>query len=1019
MGLLDQLIAHPDFGKLNPQDKGDLVNRVLLKAPGWNDLSPDDQEDLHSRAYAKAGIPKTFHYDPTEAERVEPGVTQGLQPSMIQPADLLVYPAIGAAEAAGQTALREGTDILGKEALKAGAKAGLAQVPAAMVATSEAQDVAQPAISAIPATTPAGVLARGTAEQLAGVAPFVFGDRIPGQGAASSAWDSIRGATPVARAAREAEEGRVAANLAEQQKLQSKAQTERLAQKESTAAAAEKTGQEGIAKRTIAGEKAATAARTAGLGQRAEVQEAVAGSSTAPSAQDRFADTKAKADAELAEQTQKIQQQAAQEVLPQAKQVAIGEAPASTMEQGPERIARNEQFRENITSPLKQWRGEWGQRRNDLLTPYMNNKPELGQIQGAAQQELNEWQQGRRTFSPKVQAMLQDATQWGIPPPPDDKALLKSMGYPKEEIPGILANAAESPTSWGGNILKEARARHTPPEAGALTVADLLSKQADINKLASMSKGADRTAANVVSRSIDEALSGVAPTPELKALNAEYRDHREHFPYQFEDAINSSARPVDTAAHIFNEPERALDLARLGDENTKGSMRELYAQWVNENGDKVIDPSHAAFLKEIAPGTPYADPKAWVYEKKAQDHLQSVIDSSPEVKARWEGLIKQDTQAALDDYYKGIAKFAFQDAGRFGPIGDRLITSMRGKTPEQQAQLASEFYSKLTPEQAQMAVKQPSPEQAAGGAITELKATQKTPQRAAYEAQIAAPRTARQALQAYQPKDPSEAAIQAIQGHGYKPSWLSGSATRRLAWTIPGAIGGAVTYGHPSGYAIGALAVDAPIWGREALVKSFQESLRDPVEARRFYQAITNPGTKSNFEFLASQAAKAGVALAAENAGVSMATPQSTAPANSPAKPGPAIKALHQTRAEHLAPTPSASKRAVKVSTDVSRGKNPEVTHDLNRGRLSMDETNKLIQHASADDPMAMVQGVSLQDAMDALDVANPHERALLMPMVEQRLRKELPQEKNKTLQMKLAQRFKRLQSMPEQQAEA
>lgn len=129
--------------------------------------------------------------------------------------------------------------------------------------------------------------------------------------------------------------------------------------------------------------------------------------------------------------------------------------------------------------------------------------------------------------------------------------------------------------------------------------------------------------------------------------------------------------------------------------------------------------------------------------------------------------------------------------------------------------------------------------------------------------------------------------------------------------------------------------------------------------------------------------------------------------------PGPAAQALDTSRAEALAPTPSASDRAMDVTTELRKGKTPEVSKDLNRGRLSLDETNKLIQQASNTDPAAMVQGLPLTEVMDAIEQASPDERKMLMPLVEQRLRKELPQEKNKTLQMKLAQRFQRLQSMP------
>lgn len=129
--------------------------------------------------------------------------------------------------------------------------------------------------------------------------------------------------------------------------------------------------------------------------------------------------------------------------------------------------------------------------------------------------------------------------------------------------------------------------------------------------------------------------------------------------------------------------------------------------------------------------------------------------------------------------------------------------------------------------------------------------------------------------------------------------------------------------------------------------------------------------------------------------------------------PGPGMKALDRSRAEHMAPTPSASKRAEKVGEELRKGKMPEVHHDLNRGRLSMDETDKLIKHASSTDPAAMVQNLPLSELLDALEQADPHEREILLPMVLQRLKQELPQTQNKTLQANLSQRFQRIQAMP------
>lgn len=1007
MGLIDQLTSHPQWASLNPQAKGQAVDQMLAQQPGWDTLSPQDQQDLHVMAYSKAGIPKEFHYDPAEAERVEPGATKGLQPSMIQPADLVTFGVAGGAEAAGDAALREGTGLLGRNALQAGLRTGLGSVPAGIGISTASQAAAQPLINQIPATTPLGTLARGTAEEVAGIAPFMTGGEMPNIG--TKAMRALRGEEPVIEEAQGAAAKQEAANIAESEKLAGASAKERAAQREATGTAFTSTAEQNLGAAGKAGSK---------------VHEAVTGGKGQPSAQEQWEATKAEADADSARQTQKLHEQSAQEVLPQAKQAAIGQAPSPTMEAGPERIARKQDFVQSIRGPLKAWRQNWGLQRDAALKPVLADKPEnLTPMHDSAAEQLKWVATGHRHYSPVVGGLLDWASQVGIPKAPTDEELLQQAGYSPEDIIAISTPAKAAPKDlgqplpgrerpelaneppsmpMGQRLIQQLREEweSQPHEEEKPTVAQLLTKQAQANKIAQASHGADRTGAQAVSRAIDDTLAGYSPTDELKALNAQYRDHREHFPYAFEDAIEGAQRPLDAAKVIFDHPERALDLADMGGPETRSSMLQLYAQNVAENGDKVIDPSQAPFLAKLAPGTPFADPKGWVYEKKAEDRLTDVINSSPEVRQRWQAAVDKGTQKIVDDYNKKLTAFAFKDAPRFGPVGERFLTQLRGANgnPAQQQQMIADFYSKLTPEGAA--------QEAATGAME----GQMPPSVAAYHAQQAAPRTARQAEQAYQPKDPNEAAIEHITQRGYKTTPMRNRMQYRMAWTIPGGIGGLLTHGGMSGYVLGSMGMDAALAVREQFVKSFQESLRDPATARQWYAAITNPGVPRNFQFLADQAAKAGASSALERAGYDMSIPK---PQSNQGTEGKGFEGLDHARAEHLAPTPSASDRATKVNKDLSKGKTPDVHKDLNRGRLSMDETNKLLNHASATDPMAMVSGMPLSEMLDSVQVADANERKSLMPLVEQRLRAEMPKIKNKTLQMNLAKRFQMIKSMP------
>ena len=1005
MGFLDQLTSHPDWGKLSSEEKGTVVDKLLTKHPDWGNLSPDEQETVHNKAYAKVGIPKAFHYDPAEAERVESGVTKGVQPSMIQPADLLTFGLAGGARTAGKVALEEGTSLLGHEALGAGLKEGLVNVPAGIAVSGASQKVAEPLTSMIPTDTPVGVMARGVAEQVAGMAPFITDSPLSrAPAAAQRGWQRFKGSGAVAEDAFAAQRAQEAENVATKEKLSTASAKERAAQYEAVNQARATTAEQGM-----------QAAGKAGM----QAREAVAGTKVEPSAQERLAKVKTEADEHLAKQSQQLSENAAQEVLPQAKQAAIGQAPPATMEQGPERIERKQNFVEDIRGPLKQWRSNWGSQRNALLADHLQEKPQdLTPIHDQSAEQLKWVATGHRRYSPAVASLLDWASEVGIPKVPTDEELLQKAGYAPDDIQALSTPApirtqgtrttplapGDEGQSIGQQVLGQLRQdwENQPHEAEKPTVAELLTKQAQANKLAMSSQGADRVGARAVSRSIDDALSGYAPTDELKALNAEYRDHREHFPYAFEDAIEGAQRPVDVAPQIFNQPERALDLAQMGGDDTKSAMRQLYGQWVSESKNDVINPAHAAFLKEIAPNTPYADPKGWVYEKKASDHLSAVVDSSPEVKARWTKLVNDGRRQYINDYAKKVAAFGFKDAPKFGTAGARLITQMRAaRTPEAQMKLVEDFYSKLTPEDA------------ASEAATESLGQQMDPSLAAYHARQGAPRTARQAEQNFVPPDPKEAAIKAIQERGYKETSLARSGKRRLPFTIAGGVGGALAFGHPSGWALSMLGFEGGLAAREALVKSFQESLRDPAEARRFYQAITNPGVKHNFEFLANEAAKAGITTAAERAGYSLQIPQQQQQESDNRGESPAIEGLRTARAETLAPTPSATERAKDLDKELAKGKTPDVGKDLDSGRLSMDETNKLLAQASTNDPKAIVQGMPLVDALNAVQIADGNERRMLLPLIEQRMRAELPKIQNKTLQMALTKKFRQLQQQP------
>lgn len=128
-------------------------------------------------------------------------------------------------------------------------------------------------------------------------------------------------------------------------------------------------------------------------------------------------------------------------------------------------------------------------------------------------------------------------------------------------------------------------------------------------------------------------------------------------------------------------------------------------------------------------------------------------------------------------------------------------------------------------------------------------------------------------------------------------------------------------------------------------------------------------------------------------------------------EPGPGSAALHASRAEHIAPTPSASDRAERVGSDLAKGKKPpEVHRDLDTGRLSLDEVNRIVTHAANPSATAMLDNVPLSEAMDAAEVANPDERKMMLPLIKQKMMAAFKDQKyNRTLASNLARRYQQL----------
>lgn len=730
--------------------------------------------------------------------------------------------------------------------------------------------------------------------------------------------------------------------------------------------------------------KAQKAAEKQAAQNRAENQDVYA---KTVKAQQRFDDVRTEADRTTKQQTQALAQQIATEHLPEAKQAALraaaGPAPFDvTMGPGPERDARDAQLRQDIMGPLQSYRKDWAQRRDAITQSHLDEAVDEKPMTQVALDEKNKWAKTQAPLSPHVQQMLDQF----VPAVTDEQARAlwegqAPMGVQKR-YERLISEATAQPGAKVDYRAIMEQAYHAPK-----TVADYLKIQAQANDLARASQGPDRVAAQKVVHGIDDVLESTLPG--YKDLRREYAGHRNRFDYAFEDKLRETARPVEMAPELFNQPERTLDLLHHGDEQTRRALGNLYAEWVETKGPGVISQDQAPALAKLYPGTPFADPKAWIFEKSAENHLAEVISSSPEVKAKFQQEMQNAQQQLAMEVARPLVRDAFRGLKEFGNLGLRVETQMRQtKDVLEQARIAAKFFDTVTPSEA----------------VDANKSGQLQPETAARHARMAHPTDARQAAQAFQGEDADEAAIKAIQ-KGYsedtRRDWHGLKNKGKLYLMVDA---GMAFMGRVSGYAGMGTAWVAMNALREHFVKAQYEALRDPATARAWYQNMRNPGTPKALRSIADMMLRAELAQVTAKLGIDAEKQNQPAPT---ATTGRGVSVLQRLKAEQIAPTPSGADRAQKLDKKLAQGgKPPNIQQDLATGRLSLDETKKLLAGTAQSDLKALVANVPLPEAMAAAEVGTASEKALLTPLLKERMQAEMPKMQNKTMQAKLAQRL-------------
>jgi hypothetical protein len=521
----------------------------------------------------------------------------------------------------------------------------------------------------------------------------------------------------------------------------------------------------------------------------------------------------------------------------------------------------------------------------------------------------------------------------------------------------------------------------TAATAQPRTVKELIQLQEQANAMSRSAKGANRTALREVVRGIDDSLTAM-DAPTLKKINAEYADHRLQFPYQFEDSMRTAPRPVDAAGEIFNEPQRASDLARLSNPQERAQQAALYRDWIAEKGTGAVTKDHAAFLKYLFPGTPLAKPEAWIYENRAVNSLGEMFETSPVARARFQKSIDQAQGQYRGEVADQIVKAAYEDSDpkKMGPAGFRIRRLIdAAKTPEEKARIAITQFQQLNPPAAG----------AEAGQIAGANAPTVARQAAAQYQPPPYTTEAREAARTYQPPDPGQAGVKAIQT--YKPPEGFAARWKRRAEIWLFMEGGALlSGGTPMRTATFGLAAAPIVLGREAIVSAYRYSLRNPENALRFYNAILDPGVGRNLDYIADQAVRAQVAdKLGHPSAPGPVTPPPAEPA--PRTPGPMSKAIDRGQAVQM-----ASERGKQDEThidqiqglnkQVAMGGSPDIHQDLSSGRLSNTEVRKLVNN----EQVASIFGnMSLPDAFDAFNRGTADEKAMALPSLAQKLNDE------------------------------
>lgn len=763
--------------------------------------------------------------------------------------------------------------------------------------------------------------------------------------------------------------------------------------------ASSKQAEKNLAERTAFGQQSAKAQQNADA-QFAEQQQKVL------DAKKEFHANEAQRQQDTTAQISKLKANSAKAVTPQAQASKVsssfGRSPASSAAQLSEpadaATARKIAFRENMLGPTRRFSQEWGERRDKLLGPVMGDPVNLDPLNNAVGQQETWGVANNHQYSAPVRKLFEKTKALGATPAGVDMtAMLQKAGkkgglsMTNDEWQALQAQQEAGEQAASGN-----------------TVRGLLGLRSEASRLAESSKGYDRTAMRAYVNGIDDSLAKDpninAKLPQYQQLNAQWRHYKEVFD-NFNDKVSDTPVPTEAAKDLFEEPRRAVEwLGMKPTPKEKLAARDLYADYV-QNGlregkslPSLINPAHADFLKQLVPNTPFASEEGIRHLMTKEMAVEDVLSTSPEVRDAFMRNFVPSLRSAVESQQMATVQDALKQAKSMGSVGANITRQIEGaQTPGDKFRVAIKAMTGADPDdlvkpqgQAPQMPAQKSPEAAGREAIIKQFPNAENP-----------------------PTTPDEAAVHAIQTG--QTTFAKGHAAyfiqrARAMWPIYLAIGGPSLASGRMSYSGVMLMLGGAQAASEVLKKSFVKSLEDPQKAYAFWQALNNPAAASSMNTLGRVGADAVMSDLLSH-GIKKATGTSLEGTDAKPETGPGVESLEKSRADAIAPTPSAAARATDVMKDLSKDKSPDVSHDLNRGRLSLEEVNKILKTGSKTDAMAMLDHVPLSEAMDSLEVAGPDERKMLVPLVQQKMMQQFKGGQfNKTLAANLAKRFQAVQ---------